>query len=148
MGERRREARVAYQHYVDVYCNGQSLPRRCWISNLSLGGLYANNAAWVRPGQTLRIALGRPERHDLVIEGTVIHQNSNGDTGIAFDVAHPEQQARLRAVLVPGWDGENLLDGIVEMAPWCRHADLVGWMRLTALVMGWQRQFRFRHWWR
>lgn len=146
MGERRSEPRIAFRHDVDIYCTRQSSARHCWISNLSLGGVYANDAVWLRPGETLRIALGRPERHDLVIEGTVVHQGSGG-AGVAFDVAHPEQQARLRAMLTPGWDGENLLDGVVEMAPWYRQADLVGWMRLTALVTGWQRQLRFRHWW-
>ena len=138
MGERRADARVAYRRNVDVFCVSRASSRRCQISNLSIGGMFACGVGWMPPGESLRVTLNPLDRVALVLNARVVHHGADG-VGIAFEHAHAERQMLLGDMLTPKWNGDSLLDAVVSMAPWYRQTDLVGWMRLTSLVADWQR---------
>lgn len=138
MQEARKHPRVDYRLAVDLYCADDGTQHHCYTQNIGLGGMYALGLLGVRPGASARVSFGREDQGALQILGLVTRVGADG-AGLAFSGNVPTAINTLDELLQPDWDGENLLEGVMRIAPWYRNNDLAGWMRLTTMVSDWQR---------
>jgi len=137
MREARVYQRVAYRMPVDLYCGTEQKHRHCQTVDIGLGGLFAAGVLCVRPEDPVRIMLSRPDLGALQLDSRVARVTMAG-AGLEFIKGAAAEFERLREFLTPNWDGENLLEGVVRIAPWYQSSGLAGWMRLTTLVSDWQ----------
>lgn len=138
MQEARNHQRIAFRMAVDLFRPQDANPQRCHTRDIAYGGLFAVGARDMAPGQTVRLAVGSDNGGGLHLDGRVVRVGGNG-AGFQFVGNSPASLEVLRTMLTPNWDGENLLEGVVRMAPWYRESNLAGWMRLTSLVSDWHR---------
>ena len=138
MQDARHHQRIAYHLPVDIYCGPQEERRECKTRDIGLGGFFAVGATCVRENDKVHVELGPNDGDKLHLSGRVA-RISHGGAGLQFVGNSPATLEVLRALLVPDWDGGNLLDGVVKIAPWYRENDLAGWMRLTSIVSDWRR---------
>lgn len=138
MHEARNHQRISFRLDVDLFRPSDDQPQHCQTRDIGFGGLYAIGAHDLVANQDVRLAIARDKGGGLHLDGRVARI---GQSGVAFQFTgnSPATLEVLRTLLTPSWDGENLLEGIVGMAPWYREDDLAGWMRLTSLVSDWHR---------
>ncbi|MCB1802967.1 MAG: PilZ domain-containing protein [Gammaproteobacteria bacterium] len=138
MQEARNHQRITYRLGVDLFREADNQPQHCETRDIGFGGLYAIGANGLAADQEVRLAIGREKGGGLHLDAHVVRI---GHDGAAFEFSgnSPASLEVLHTLLTPSWDGRNLLDGVVQMAPWYREDDLAGWMRLTSLVSDWHR---------
>ena len=137
--DRRCHQRIAYHLAVDVLCdrpNGRW--RRSTTRDIGIGGAYAGGGLCLKPGEPIRVTLGRRNEGALQLRGRVARIDSGG-AGLHFVDNSPGVVEMLTELLTPDWDGHDLLEGVMKIAPWYLGDDLAGWMRLASLVADWQR---------
>lgn len=138
MRDARRHPRIAYRLAVDVFCGNETTRRQCHTQDIGIGGLFAIGGQCLEKGDDVQVELGPAGRGTLHLDGRVARVDVTG-AGLEFVGNSAATIEVLKALIEPKWDGQNLLDGIVTIAPWYRQNDLAGWMRLTSLVSDWQR---------
>ncbi|MCB1774152.1 MAG: PilZ domain-containing protein [Gammaproteobacteria bacterium] len=138
MREARRHPRIGYRLAVDVFCGNETTRRQCHTQDIGLGGLFAVGGQCLQREDEVQVELGPPGPGTLHLTGRVARVNANG-AGVQFVGNSAATIEVLTALIEPKWDGQNLLDGIISIAPWYRQNDLAGWMRLTSLVSDWQK---------
>lgn len=138
MQDARHHQRITYRLPVDIFCGTRSDRPSYYTQDISLGGFFAVGVDCVREGDDVRVELGPRDGAKLHLGGRIARLAPNG-VGLKFVGNSPATLEVLQALLAPDWDGGNLLDGVVRIAPWYRDNDLAGWMRLTSIVSDWQR---------
>ena len=138
MQDNRQHPRAAYRLAVDLYCGQDEEWHHCHTSNIGLGGLFAIGVSCLRPGDHVRVSLGRRQRGALQLDSQVARVSQVG-AGLAFGGNGQTKMEMLAQLLSPDWDGENLLEGMIKIGPWYRDEDLAGWMRMMSMLSDWQR---------
>ena len=136
MPEASHHPRIPFRLTVDLFRPTDTAPQHCLTRDIGFGGLYALGAQNLTPDQSVRVAIGTGG--GLHLDGRITRIGSDG-AACEFVGNSPASLEVLSTLLTPNWDGENLLEGIVAMAPWYRENNLAGWMRLTSLVTDWHR---------
>ena len=140
MQEVRRHPRMACRLAVDLCIWPEETPCQCRTLDIGLGGLFLTGAPSLRPEQPLSVTFGRRERESeqLQMNARIVRVTAEG-AGCAFAEHGQQTMLMLKALLTPDWDGKNLLDGVMKIAPWYHGTDLAAWMRLTSIVSDWHR---------
>ena len=138
MEDVRRTQRVKHRLAVDLYCGHDAKLRHTHTYDIGLSGMFAVGVLCVRPGDEVRVSLGHKEAGALQLGARVSRVSLDG-AGLEFVGNSPMAIELLRELLTPDWDGHDLLEGVMKIAPWYRGKDLAGWMRLTSMVSDWQR---------
>lgn len=138
MRDVRRHPRIAYRLAVDLFCNEDPGGRQCHTRDIGLGGMFAEGGDCLKRNEAVRLELGPTGRGRLHL-GARVNRVSTSGAALEFVDNSPATLEVLDALLQPKWDGGNLLDGVITIAPWYRQTDLAGWMRLTSIVSDWQR---------
>jgi hypothetical protein len=138
MQDVRQHPRAAYRLAVDLYCGEDETWHHCHTANIGRGGLFAIGVLCLRPGDNVRVSLGRRQRGALQLHSQVARVSQVG-AGLAFGGNGQAKMEMLAELLSPDWDGENLLEGVIKIGPWYRDEDLAGWMRMTSMLSDWQR---------
>jgi hypothetical protein len=139
MQDARRHPRIAYRLAVEVYCDNKAKRQRCYTRDFGIGGLFAVGGECLRTDDEVSVELGPSRQGALHVEGRIARVSTEG-AGVEFAGNSPATIEILQALLQPDWEGGNLLDGVITIAPWYQRGDdLAGWMRLTSIVSDWQR---------
>ena len=138
MQDSRRYPRLAFRSVLHLFRPTDRHPYECVSHDIGFGGLCAQGACGYRVGEPLSVVIGADQADGLHLDARVVRSDSRG-IACEFVGNSPASLEVLEALLMPTWDGERLLDGVVRFAPWGHHDDLAGWMRLTSLVSDWQR---------
>jgi hypothetical protein len=141
MHEARKYPRIPFRMLVDVYDESTTQPSTYQTRDIGLDGLFALKMLGRRPGQRIHLSLGGPHRNGLHLNAEVSELTADG-AAIVFVDNSAATLEMLETLLAPKWDGNNLLEGVVGMAPWDDSRNLAGWMRLTSLVSDWHRLTR------
>lgn len=138
MREARTDERIPFRLNVDLFRQADHSPQHCHTRDICFHGLFAVGAHDLRCDQPVRLAIGGQSQDRLHLDGRVVRCCSDG-VGCIFVGNSPASLEVLQTLLTPKWDGENLLDGVLQMAPWFQGDNLAGWLRLTSLATDWQR---------
>jgi hypothetical protein len=139
MQEARQNQRISYQMMVEVFDDHSDRPpRNLRTRDVGLGGVYLVGAGDMAPGSNVHVAIADHGDGGLHLEGRVVRTGHDG-AALQFEGNSAASMEVLSTLLAPKWDGENLLDGVVSMAPWDGSTQLAGWLRLTSLVSDWRR---------
>ena len=138
MDESRYHPRTAFRFALNLFRSNDRQSVTCVSHDICRGGLFAAGVHGFRENEPVRVVIG-PDRADALHLNARVVRTENHGLACEFVDNSPASLEVLDALLTPTWDGENLLDGVMRFAPWGRHDDLAGWMRLTSLVSDWQR---------
>ncbi len=133
----RNHIRISHQYPIELHCKEKQEKVFCRTRNISAGGMLVSGAACVQPGDELRINMNASEASPLTLKGHVIRRNGNTCV-ISFVDLHPTTSQRLQDLLSPHWDGHDLLEGVITIAPWIERNDLASWLRYTSILSEWK----------
>ena len=134
--EARAHPRTRLSVPVGLYCADKNRYYRRKISNISLGGLFISGASCGRSGIQLGVTVNPVNR---ALESSdrypaqLIRRSVSG-FALKFDPLDEQRMRVLEEVIWPKWDGEQLFEGLLIVAPHTDIVDLAGWMRLTSLL--------------
>lgn len=109
-------SQVNFRLPVSIYCGPAGERRNCHTSDISIGGFFAIDAQRVEPGDPVHVEFGPKKGDALHLDGLAVRANTQG-AGLAFQGNSPATLEVLQALRQPDWDGGNLLDGVVKIAP-------------------------------
>jgi hypothetical protein len=137
MADMRACPRIKYKLEIDLFCERKGSNRQCYTHNVCNDGMFVVGVLCLRPGDTVNVALGDRDKGALELDCIVNRVTLDG-VGVKFTGNSAQKMAMLRELLTPEWDGRNLWDGMIKLAPWCESTDFSDWMRLTSLLSHWQ----------
>lgn len=133
----RNHPRLSRRHPIELYCEARQQTISCHAENISAGGMLVAGAACMRTGDDLRINLQSQAASPLTLKGRVTRHNGS-NCAVAFVDLAPATSRQLQELLTPHWDGHDLLEGVITIAPWIEGDDLASWMRYTSLLSEWK----------
>lgn len=138
MRDARRYPRITSRLPVAVCCDPDRTRQTLRTADISLGGVFVVGLGPVETGLPVQVQLGPEGESKLHLNSRVVHRRGDG-VGVEFVDNSPATMELLGSLLLPAWDGDSLLEGVLTFSPWHRDHDLGCWMRLTSLVEDWQR---------
>ncbi len=134
--EARNHPRTRLSVPVGLYCTEKSTYYRRKINNISVGGLYVDGNPCGRKGAQLEViinpAVSELESADRYT-GEILRSCVSG-FAMQFRYLDENQQRKMEELIWPKWDGEDMLEGLLIVAPREDVVDLADWMRLTSIV--------------
>lgn len=138
MQDRRKHNRIGLRVPLGVYCDNEATRHACHTRDICIGGLFAEGLPCAHSTAAARIQMVLPDETELILSARVARATPQG-AGMQFHGNEDTQLRKLEALLTPDWQGSDLLEGVVSIAPWYTAADLADWMRLTTIVSNWRR---------
>jgi len=116
------ERRGALRHWFSrrVIARGVGRPRVLLGQDLSVGGMRVSNAAGLRPGEELELALhSQAGDVPLVLRASVLRSGASGETALEFTALSIPQRLALEKLLfqLGGGDGPTVVSEVLEPAP-------------------------------
>lgn len=137
MADMRACPRIKYKLEIDLFSERKARHRQCYTQNICNNGMFVVGVLCLRPGDTVNVALGDREKGALELD-CIVNRVALDGVGVNFIGNSAKKMKLLRELLTPDWDGQNLWDGMIKLAPWCDSSDFSDWMRLTSLLSHWQ----------
>jgi len=121
---------------VGLYCADKNKYYRRKSNNISVGGLYVSGSPCGRGGTQLEVMVNPVNRAQQPSERFAAEVVRSSVSGFALKFNHLDEQKKraLEDVIWPKWDGEELFEGLLIVAPHEDIVDLAGWMRLTSVL--------------
>ena len=121
---------------VGLYCADKNRYYRRKINNISVGGLFVSGSPCERSGAQLEVIVNpttqAPQASDRYT--TEVVRSSASGFALKFNHLDEQRELALEDIIWPKWDGEELFEGLLIVAPHEDIVDLAGWMRLTSLL--------------
>jgi len=121
---------------VGLYCADKNRYYRRKINNISEGGLFVSGAPCARNGTRLEVTINPAKRAQEASDRYKAEVARSSASGFALKFNHLDELKRrvLEDIIWPKWDGEQLFEGLLIVAPHEDIVDLADWMRLTSLL--------------
>jgi hypothetical protein len=121
---------------VGLYCADKNRYYRRKISDISVGGLFVSGSPCGRSGAQLEVMVNPANRAQQPSDRytTEVVRSSVSGFALKFDQLDEQKKHALEDLIWPKWDGENMFEGLLIVAPHEDIVDLAGWMRLTSLL--------------
>jgi hypothetical protein len=134
--EARAHPRTRLSVPVGLYCADKKRYYRRKINNISVGGLFVSGSPCGRTGTQLEVIVNPVNRALQPSDRYTARIVRSSVSGFAMQFSHLDAQktGALEEVIWPKWDGENMFEGLLIIAPHEDIVDLAGWMRLTSIL--------------
>jgi len=121
---------------VGLYCADKNRYYRRKINNISVGGLFVSGTPCGRNGSRLEVIINPANRAPEASDRYTADVARSSASGFALKFNHLDEQKKrmLEDTIWPEWDGKELFEGLLIVAPHEDIVDLAGWMRLTSLL--------------
>ena len=133
----RNHTRIHHRLPIELHCEERQQLIPCHTENICAGGMLVSGASCMRKGDEVRISLKPEGCAPLTLKGRVIRQTGD-HCALTFVDVSPATSRQLHKLLTPHWDGHDLLEGVITIAPWIERDDLATWMRYTSLLADWR----------
>ena len=134
--EARAHPRSRLSAPAGLYCADKNRYYRRKINNISIGGLFVSGTPCARNGTRLEVIINPAKRAKQAPERYSAAVARSSASGFALKFNHLDEQRKcaLEDIIWPKWDGEELFEGLLIVAPHEDIVDLADWMRLTSLL--------------
>lgn len=121
---------------VGLYCADKNRYYRRKTNNISVGGLFISGTPCERSGVQLEVIVNPARRVQEASDRYTADVIRSSVSGFALKFNRLDEQKRraLEDAIWPKWDGEQLFEGLLIVAPHEDIVDLADWMRLTSLL--------------
>jgi len=132
---------------VGLYCADKNRYYRRKINNISVGGLFVSGTPCARNSTRLEVTINPAKRVQEAPDRYTAEVARSSASGFALKFNHLDEQKRrlLEDIIWPKWDGEQLFEGLLIVAPHEDIVDLADWMRLTSLLCNQYRRLCCRN---
>ena len=138
MQEARDHQRITCRLTVDLICDSDMSRYRGRTRDIGMSGLFVTAATSLKINAIVFVELILHSGDRRRLKSRVARIESNG-VALEFIESNQATTRGLQALLSPEWSGGSILEGVLKIAPWYRHSELSGWMRLTSSVSDWPR---------
>ena len=145
--EARAHPRARLAVPVGLYCSDKNRYYRRKIKNISIGGLFVSGTPCgpdirqldvvINPAKQAQQSCGR-------YPAQVVRSSASG-FALKFNPLDELESLTLENVIWPKWDGRELFEGLLIVAPHENIVDLAGWMRLTSVLCKQYRRLRWKN---
>ena len=134
--EERAHQRSRLSVPVGLYCADKNRYYRRKINNISVGGLSVSGTPCGRNGTRLEVIINPANRAQKAFVRYTAEVARTSASGFALKFNHLDEQEKrlLEDIIWPKWNGKELFEGLLIVAPHEDIVDLAGWMRLTSLL--------------
>jgi len=121
---------------VGLYCADKNRYYRRKINNISVGGLFVSGTPCARNGTRLEVIINPANRaQEAFVRYTAeVARTSASDFALKFNHLDEQEKRLLEDIIWPKWNGKELFEGLLIVAPHEDIVDLAGWMRLIFVL--------------
>ena len=132
----RRHPRSLLKASVRLVCPARGISKVHRSRDISMGGMFVVGTCLAHPGAELRIEMlgDDPEGPVLASVEAVVERVCMDGFGVSFRNAGRQFGESVAEQLLPRWNGEHLLDGVMILSRYMDAADLPQLMSLTSFA--------------
>lgn len=134
--EARAHPRTRLSFPVGLYCADKNRYYLRKIKNISGGGLFVSGSPCELSGVQVEVIINPTKQVPQPSDRYTTEVVRSSASGFALKFNHLDEQRKraLEDIMWPRWDGKELFEGLLIVAPHENIVDLAGWMRLTSLL--------------